>query len=163
MYNTQFKVKYNDIEQELINKLKEEQDDYNYSTQDVLDICNKLYRDELLTVFGLDYLDDDKLNQSMTYIYDVMIKNEQFKQIVVDMEEQYFKEFITNQEKQDSIRQVILISLFSQHIFHILHKCICQQIETGTIDAMLVAELRHHSVLLLENQLKIDFASLSPF
>lgn len=149
MYNTQFKVKYNDIEQELINKLKEEQDDNDYSTQDVLDICNKLYRDELLSVFGLDDLDDDKLNQSMNYVYDMMIKNEQFKQLVVDMEEKYFKEFITNQEKQDSIRQVILISLFSQHIFHIIHKCICQQIETGTIDDILIAELR--------------FASLSPF
>ena len=59
-YNTQFKVKYNDIEQELIHKLKnktpeeyEENSDeeHEYSTQDVLDICNKLYRDELLSVF----------------------------------------------------------------------------------------------------------------
>jgi hypothetical protein len=156
MYNTQFKVKYNDIEQELINKLKEEQDDNDYCTQDVLDICNKLYRDELLSVFGLDDLDDDKLNQSMNYVYDTMIKNEQFKQLVVDMEEKYFKEFITNQEKQDSIRQVILISLFSQHIFHIIHKCICQQIETGTIDDILIADVRHNLIDLLENQFKFD-------
>lgn len=159
MYNTQFKVKYNDIEQELIYKLKANNtinDDndieidsvYEYSMQDILDICNKLYRDELLSVFGLDDLDDDKLNQSMTYVYDIMIKNEQFKQIVLDMEQQYFKEFIEeedNKEKQESIRQLILITLFSQQLFHTMHKCICQQIETGAIDDTLIAELRKHS------------------
>ena len=26
-----------------------------YSYQDILDVCNKLYRDELLSVFGLEY------------------------------------------------------------------------------------------------------------
>lgn len=154
MYNTQFKVKYNDIEQELTNKMKNtKDDDYEYSMQDVIDICNKLYKDELLSVFGLDEFDDCKFNQCMIHIYDIMMKNDQIKQIILNMEAGIMNEihFNNTQQIQDSIRQVILLGLFSQNIFYIFHKCICQQIETGTIDDELIDDLRIHSIDLLKN------------
>jgi len=176
MYNTQFKVKYNEIKEELTWKLKNKTSEelqnnpdpeYEYTSQDVLDICNKLYRDELLSVFGLDNLDDEKIVYGMKYIYDIMMTNEKFKEIINDTEEVIFQEFIKNgeinndeqqkndeknKEKKESIRQIILISLFSEHIFYIFHKCICQQIELGIIDNELLVELRKHSADLFKDQ-----------
>ena len=169
MYNTQFKVKYNDIEQELMNKLKNktseeykentddpEVNEHEYSSQDVLDICNKLYRDELLSVFGAKDLMDDKIDKGINYVYDIIITNEKFKKLICDMEKIYIDEFYKNEElnfeKQDCVKQLVLISLFSQYLFHITHKCICQQIELGRIDDTLLDEFRHLSVDLLKNQ-----------
>ena len=41
----------------VINKMHPENEEYQYqySPQDVLDICNKLYRDELLSAFELEF------------------------------------------------------------------------------------------------------------
>jgi len=165
MYNTQFKVKYNDIEQELMNKLKNKTSEeykenpnkeHEYSSQDVLDICNKLYRDELLSVFGAKDLMDDKIDKGMNYVYDIIITNESFKQLIKEIENLYNDEFYKNEElnfeKHDCVKQLVLISLFSQYLFHITHKCICQQIELGRIDDTLLDEFRHLSVDLLKNQ-----------
>lgn len=169
MYNTQFKVKYNDIEDELLHKLKvktpqeyEENSDeeHEYSTDDVIDICNKLYRDELLSVFGAEDLTDDKIDKGMIYIYDIMMKNDKFKETINEManlsSNQFLKDEEITSEKLESLRQLILISLFSQHLFHITHKCICQQIEVGIIDDELLVELRKHSVDLLKNSFGVN-------
>ena len=164
-YNTQFKVKYNDIEQELIHKLKDKtpeqyqenpDEEHEYSTQDVLDICNKLYRDELLSVFGAEDLTDDKIDNGMKYINNIMMTNENFKQIIEEIANLTVNEFDKNQtfsdEQKESLKQLILIGLFSQNIFYITHKCICQQIEVGTIDDNLLVELRKYSVNIFKNQ-----------
>jgi len=165
MYNTGFKVKYNDIEQELINKLKNKtseeykentDNEHEYSSQDVLDICNKLYRDELLSVFGAKDLMDDKIDKGINYVYDIIITNESFKQIINEIEKLYNDEFYKNEEsnfeKQDCVKQLVLISLFSQYLFHITHKCICQQIELGRIDDTLLVDFKQLSVELLKKQ-----------
>lgn len=167
-YDTHFKVKYNDIEQELINKLthktpKEPEenpdDEYEYSSEDVNDICNKLYRDEFLSVFGAEDIMDDKIDNGMNYVYDIMMKNEKFKQIVDEIIILTLKEINTNQEfnseHHESLKQLILISLFSQNLFHITHKCICQQIEVGVIDDELIDELIKLFVELCQNQLRV--------
>jgi hypothetical protein len=163
MYNTGFKVKYNDIETELIHNLKntkkyfnknidnnDDTDQYEYSEQDVLDICSKLYRDEILSVFNIDEFSDEKINSGMKYVYKIMMMNEKFKKLINDLEEIYFREFIENKQnitkKQENIREIILMTLFSQHVFYITHKCICQQIELGIIDEDLLVELRQNLV-----------------
>ena len=165
MYNTIFNVKYNDIQQELIYKLKNKtpedykensDEEYEYSTDDVLDICKKLYIDELLSVFYLEDLDSEKINEGMKYIYDIMMTNTKFKQIITDMEEICFTKFIKNDEEKESIRKLILISLFSQDLFYILHKCICQQMEVGNIDDELLVEIRKHSIDLIKNNFGVN-------
>lgn len=164
-YNTQFKVKYNDIEKELIHKLKnktpqdyEENSDeeYEYSNQDVLDICNKLYRDELLSVFQAEDVTDNNFEQGINYVYDILLTNNSFKEIIDEMTNYTTNEFDKNKtfshEQHDSLKKLMLISLFSQNLFHITHKCICQQIEVGIIEEELLVELKKHSVDLLKNQ-----------
>ena len=155
MYKTDFQVKYYNIEKELIDKLNTKNpetnsdEEYEYSNQDVLDICNKLYRDELLSVFGAEDLSDDKLDKGMSYVYEIMMINDLFKEIINEMETTLINGFIKNDniipDKQESLRQLILISLFSQHLFHITHKCICQQIELGVVDNDLLVELKTNS------------------
>jgi len=156
-YNTQFKVKYNDIKEELINKLKQKtSEEHEYSIEDVLDICNKLYIDELLSVFNIEDLNDDKIDNDIKYIYNIMMTNENFNLIINEMLILNTNEFDKNKEftseQQENLKQLVLTSLFSQHLFHITHKCICQQIETGLIDNELLVELRKYSIDLLKNK-----------
>lgn len=163
MYNTQFKVKYKNIEQELIHNLKNKIPDdpnvneYEYTSEDVLDICNKLYRDEFLSVFGAEDITDDIIDKGIKYVYDIMINNTKFKEIIDELSKFGINQFIKNEEisneKTESIKQLLLLILFSQNIFYITHKCICQQIELGTIDDDLLVELRNNSIDLLKNNL----------
>lgn len=171
MYNTQFDVKYNDIETELIEKLNNKETT-NYNLEDVSDICSKLYRDELMSVFDVHFILDDKLDQGMKNIYKIMIKNEKFKQITDDLINAYLLEFIKTKECEEEeeevvltqkqevkqleqyqqVRQLVLLILFSQNIFYITHKCICQQMEQGTINDDLLVSLKQKSTeLLLSN------------
>jgi hypothetical protein len=89
-----------------------------------------------------------------------MMQNEHFKKMICCLEETYFQNFIKNQEigfeKQDSIRQLILIILFSQQVFYITHKCICQQIELNIIDEDLLVELRNKTMELLLLNININ-------
>ena len=175
MYNTQFKVKYNDIETELVEKLNNKETT-EYNLEDVSDICSKLYRDELMTVFDVHNIFDDKLDQGMKNIYQIMIRNEKFKQITDDLINAYLQEFIKTTEREregeeeekeeiqtqkqvvelleqeQQIRQLVLLILFSQNIFYITHKCIYQQMEQCTINDDLLVILKQKSTeLLLSN------------
>ena len=161
MYNTKFKVKYYDIEKELLSNINVVQ--CQYSPEDVFDICNKLYRDELLSVFELEYFEDDNMNEMIKNVYNTLMINVEFKKIIDEMLQLCFKDFFLDKmediplnlkkEKEDSIKkQIILTTLFSQHLFYITHKCICQQLELGTIDNDLLVELKTHSIDIFTNQ-----------
>ena len=164
MYNTKFQVKYYNIEKELLSKINVvEEYQYQYSPQDVLDICNKLYRDELLSVFELEYFEDDKMNEMIKNVYNTLMINIEFKKIIDEMLQFCFKDFVLDKiediplnlkkENEESIKkQIILTTLFSQHLFYITHKCICQQLELGTIDNDLLVELKTHSIDIFTNQ-----------
>lgn len=156
MYNTQFKVKYNDIKEELTHKLKSPEDketsdeDYAYTIDDIIDICDKLYRDELLSVFDAEDIMDDKVDKGLRYVYDIMMKNEKFKEIIDEITRLYISDDVSL-EQQETMKQIIIISLFSQQLFHIMHKCICQQFNTGEIDDPLLVELKTKHCLDIHN------------
>ena len=158
MYNTQFDVKYNDIETELIEKLNNTETT-EYNLEDVSDICSKLYRDELMTVFDVNFILDDRIDKGMKNIYEIMMANSNFKQLAYDLKETYFEEFIQPQKKGEAdkteaaeadqekqVRQLLLMILFSQNVFYITHKCICQQIELNTINDDLLVTLKQKCI-----------------
>jgi hypothetical protein len=150
MYNTQFKVKYYDIKEELTMKLKCETEEYEYSVDDVEDICNKLYRDELLSVFWAENFMDDKLDNGLNYVYETMMKNDKFKAIIDELTRIY--EVVDGALAEEGrLDQLITISLFSQPMFHITHKCICQQLDKNEIDDYLLVELKTKSRLDIPN------------
>jgi hypothetical protein len=179
MYNAEFNVKYHDIENELVLKLKNKtvgenlsenldknldensDEEYEYDNQDVLDICDKLYRDELLSVFYAENMLDDKIEKCMEYIYHKLMLNPDLMSIINDMKNiLYLDELtqnltITEENKNnldENIRNIVLYTLFSQNVFYITHKCICQQLCGGIIDNELLVELRKHTVNVLTNK-----------
>jgi hypothetical protein len=177
MYNTQFRVKYNIIERELLSKLRNketktqenqkeddntkvndnttEEDEYDYNEQDVLDICDKIYRDELLSVFRAEDLEDLIIGEIMNNVYNEIIKNPKFDEFIFEIETMYFKEFIENENnkhRRKNLKQIILTSFFSQKLFHLVHKCICQQLETLMIDDNLLNELKEQAFKLFDKE-----------
>jgi hypothetical protein len=170
-YNTQFKVKYREIEEELCLKLKDKTEaEYNensdeeneYTSEDVIDICHKLYIDEFISVFNCENIVDDKIDLGMKYVFEQMCLNIEFNNIVEEMTQIVLKTFLLddiNSEQYNQrfaeIKQLITLILFSQNIFHITHKCICQQFKTGTIDDGLLVQLKSHSLEYLKKQYPI--------
>ena len=172
MYDTNFIVKYHDIQEELdlILKKDNEVDHYQYSSQDILDICNKLYRDELCSVFYAEDIMDDKIDKGMKTVFDIMLVNPDFKAIIDKMKELLLLRESKNLELElelesesdtvnlesvnldtinlDTINLEILLTLFSENIFYITHKCICQQITTGHIDTDLLEILNQNTTFI---------------
>jgi hypothetical protein len=141
MYDTQFKVKYYEIEQELLTKCEKNQES-EYTKEDVLDICDKLYKDELISVFLGNTNEEiydliiDNINDNIKELYNTILVNTQFKQLIEEVSETCF-------EKKETINYIVLFALFSHQLFHLTHKCICQHLETGIIDATLFFQLKH--------------------
>ena len=158
MYNTQFDVKYNDIETELIEKLNN-METTEYNLEDVSDICSKLYRDELMTVFDVNFILDDRIDKGMKNVCEIMMANSNFKQLAYELKETYFEEFIQPHKKgeadqteaaeadqEEQVRRLLLMILFSQNVFYITHKCICQQIELNIINDDLLVTLKQKCI-----------------
>ena len=155
MYNTGFEVKYHDIMEELTYKLKNNPDNkeedcvYEYTSQDILDICDKLYMDELCSVFYSEDILDDKIDRGMKYVFEKMLDNQEFKIFFNKMKDSYFNETfvdleLTEEEKQtlrNNSHTMVILNLFSKEFFYITHKCICQQINTGVIEPSLIDKL----------------------
>ena len=155
MYNTGFEVKYHDIMEELTYKLKNNPDNkeedcvYEYTSQDILDICDKLYMDELCSVFYSEDILDDKIDRGMKYVFEKMLDNQEFKIFFNKMKDSYFNETfvdleLTEEEKQtlrNNSHTIVILNLFSKELFYITHKCICQQINTGVIEPSLIEQL----------------------
>ena len=154
MYDTNFIVKYHDIQEELdlILKKDNEVDHYQYSSQDILDICNKLYRDELCSVFYAEDIMDDKIDKGMKTVFDIMLVNPDFKAIIDKIKalihlknKDYVKESINLETSELETAELetleIIFILFSENIFYLTHKCICQQITTEHIDNEIIKTL----------------------
>lgn len=152
LYNTNFEVKYHTIKHELLDKLEQslKQDfhitdgininDFGYNKEDVLNICEKLYRDELLSVLGINNFLEDQMLESMNCAYNVIITNSKFNLIVAEITNKLKQEFIDYEETE--LNDILLIGLFSENVFYITHKCIYQHIQLNTIDDILLIDLR---------------------
>jgi hypothetical protein len=155
-YNTNFKVKYHDIQEELLLKLKDKDDnnndinnekdeEYKYTTTDIIAICNKLYCDELASVFFAQNILDDKIDIGIKEILEkIMVENVDFKQIILDI-----NHYLKWDGSINCSDYYVFMILFSQDIFWITHQCICQQLTTNTIEKPLLEILRKHTVEIL--------------
>lgn len=127
-YNTSFNVKYFDIEQELLGTSNGSDDAY---TQDDVElVCCKLYQDEIMSVFGMETFDADKMDMHLNALYDVFETNESFMLMLRDVD-----------NGKGQIRLLFCL-LFSQEVFHIMHKCVCEQLNKHVIDDVLLQSLK---------------------
>lgn len=168
MYNTDFKVKYYEIETELTTKYDNEPDG-EYTKQDIFDVCNKLYNDELSTVFYAENVYDEKIDKGIHSILENMMKNVEFASIIDDAKRRLFLDLKpeTNEELEETEEteeteekkrlefnsvHIILIIMFSKHLFYLTHKCICQQLVSGTVDSELLMTLKNELIMFLNKQ-----------
>jgi len=155
MYNTDFIVKYHDIREELLAKINNNSSQ-EYTETDIQDICSKLYRDELTSVFFAENITDDKIDQGIKEVLQQMFKNPDFNCIINELR-LIFLNFMdinyidSNSNDSKNLDFIIFITLFSDKNFYIMHKCICQQLLLGTIDNDLLTELKKHALESIEN------------
>lgn len=157
-YNTKLIVKYYGIEQELLAKCKANNES-EYTEQDVLDICDKLYRDELLSAFS-DNTDIanlnieetlDQINVSFKKLYYENLIHTEFKELIDCISNTCFEELIKDNSTKDTIEQIVLTGLFSHQLFHLAHTCICQQLDLGKIEIASFNMLKQSALKLFLN------------
>jgi len=145
MYNSSFIVKYHDIQEELLEKNKTS---LVYDDEDILNVCDKLYRDELSSVFYADDILDDKIDQGYQFVYNKLMLNQQFKSIISEMKKIIIDKNISYDnfgkevnEQNDNYEFFIVLTLFSKDLFYLTHKCICQQFTLEIIEDDLLSQL----------------------
>ena len=139
MYNTQFIVKYKEIEQELIIKC-DAQISLEYSKDDVFDICKELYQHELLSVFSASGIEDNNISDCILSIWLLLKTNQEFIKIFEVYKQKYFAIY------EDDI---VFTSLLNYDFFYIIHKCVCEKIKKGNIEKDTLEQFRHAT---LENK-----------
>ena len=131
---------------------EDDEADIEYTIDDVHTICNKLYHDELLSVFGVDTINDENMDKGIKQVIEKMIENDNFRQLLEEIKRALIDiTTLTNTSSDlDNIRKnleyVIFITLFSQHVFYVTHKCICQLYTVGQLSPELYVQLRDKTI-----------------
>jgi len=137
-------------------KEDEEEEDIEYTMEDVHLICEKLYRDELLSVFEVETINDGNMDAGIKKVIEKMIENPKTKKMLEDIKHDLvdFSSFTGTPTEMENIRRnadyIIFITLFSQHIFYITHICVCQLFTTNDIDDELVNFLKERMINLFK-------------
>jgi hypothetical protein len=132
---------------------EEDEEEVEYTKEDVHLICEKLYRDELLTIFKEGVEDVDACIKN---VIEHIINNKTFKQLLEDIKLAVIdvdKFTGTPTEIETFTRNseyLILITLFSQQIFHITHKCLCQLFTIGDLEMDLANKLKEKTISLFK-------------
>lgn len=171
-YNIEFEVKYNTIREELLDKINlntQANIKSEYNEEDIFSICTNLYQHELIQVFYASSLLDDKIDKGIQYIYDNWLsKYEPFIEILNNSKKYLFNCNIDKNDNENSysltstqkenlennLSYFLLLMLFSENLFYLTHKCICQLIsKNNTIELSLLDELS----LQLEKMMQTKF------
>jgi hypothetical protein len=156
LVNEKVKEVTNNVNEEPTSNEEEDDEDIEYSMDDVHIICEKLYRDELLSVFGVDSINDENMDKGIKRVIEKMVDNENFRQLLEDIKKDLvdFSTFTGTPTEMENIRRnsdyIIFITLFSQHVFYITHKCICQLFTNDNIDPELMIRLKEKTLHLFK-------------
>lgn len=131
------------------------QEDYKYTRKDITYICEKLYRDELLEVFGAETIDDPKMDEGIKAIFEALIKNEEFKTFLVEMNGLISDPNTAKTETElanlkRNTDYLIFITLFSQKMFYLTHRCLCQMLTLGHVEADMMELLKQRTLKLFQ-------------
>ena len=150
-------VKEEPIKEEVVKKEDDEEDeDIEYTMEDVHLICEKLYRDELLSVFEVETINDGNMDAGIKKVIEKMVENPKTKKMLEDIKKDLvdFTSFTGTPTEMENIRRnadyIIFITLFSQHIFYITHICVCQLFTINDIDDELVNLLKERMINLFK-------------
>ena len=149
-YNIEFDVKYYNIEKELIenkNSIDLESETKAYDIEDIHCICDKLYMDELSSVFYAENVLDDNIDKGIEYISLLMLQNEDFLKVINDIKHILMLNNNNisnrNEDYDSNANYIIVLASFNYCVFHIMHKCIVEQLTTGKINNELLVQLKN--------------------
>jgi len=134
---------------------EDEEEDYKYNRKDVTYICEKLYRDELLSAFGAESIDDPAMDTGIKTIFEALINNEEFKQFLSEMNALLLDPSTAKTETElanlkRNTDYLIFITLFSQQSFYLTHKCLCQMLTLGHVEADMMEQLKQRSLKIFQ-------------
>ena len=113
-YDLELLVKYKNIEEELIEKFNNNEEDLGYTKEDVYQICDELYKYELLSFFKVNAIQDKKVQYSLSDIWKKINNYPNFIKVI-----EKYKEKITLMDAEQTF-----ILMFNYSLFYYLHPCI---------------------------------------
>jgi hypothetical protein len=123
-------------------------EDLEYTLEDVQIICDKLYRDELLSVFNVTSTEDEKMDTGIKASIERLIDNKDFRDFMEDVKIQLidFENFVGNPAEMENMKRnseyLIFITMFSQKLFYLTHICLCQLFTVNEIDPELLLKIK---------------------
>ena len=129
----------------------DEETEYKYTRKDITYICEKLYRDELLSVFDAESIDDPKMDEGIKAIFEALIKNEEFQSFLVEMNGLLSDPSTAKTETElanlkRNTDYLIFITLFSQQTFYLTHKCLCEMLTLGHVTPEMMDQLKQRTL-----------------
>ncbi len=130
----------------------DDDEEYEYTLDDVYTICEKLYRDELLSVFNVQSISDENIDAGIKAAIEQMIDNESFRKLLDDIKVNLidFDNFAGTPEELENMKRnseyLIFISLFSQKLFYLTHICLCQLFTVGEISPELLSKIKEKTI-----------------
>ena len=125
----------------------DDQEDYKYTREDISYICDKLYRDELLSVFDADSLEDPKMDAGIKMVFEHLIKHDEFIQFLEELSPKVMdKSKVKTEQEQFNFKRntdyLIFITMFSHQLFYLTHQCICKMLVNEHVGDELIGELK---------------------
>jgi hypothetical protein len=125
----------------------DDQEDYKYTREDIAYICDKLYRDELLSVFDADSLEDPKMDAGIKMVFEHLIKHDEFIQFLEELSPKVMdKSKVKTEQEQFNFKRntdyLIFITMFSHQLFYLTHQCICKMLVNEHVGDELIGDLK---------------------
>ena len=127
-YNTKYVCKYKNNDE--INNYKQLMKTKNNDIDIDIDIESELYRLDLLKIFKIDNYNDNNITFTIDKIYDLFIENNQNTSI------KRFRKILNKASQlfMSTDEKFGLTILYSYEYLDRAHKCICELIQTNTIN-----------------------------
>ena len=127
-YNTRYDCKYKNNDE--INNYKKIMKTKNTDIDIDIDIESEIYRLDLLKIFQIDNYNDNNITSTIDNIYDNFIENNQNTSI------KRFRKILNKASQlfMSTDEKFGLTILYSYEYLDSAHKCICELIQTNTID-----------------------------
>ena len=151
MYNTNIVVKYKDIANDLLAKInnsnQDKDDEEGYTEDDVETICERLYHEEFLAVFDAKDFIDDKIDNEMKELKELLYNNDKFNNMVNECLVKHKRDY-EKEPKFDitMFKDGIFYSMFSYSFFDTSHKIVCQLMETEDFDETLLEPIKQYII-----------------
>ena len=132
--------------------------DYEYTEEDVKEICQTIYQTELCKAFHVETYLDESINLVMQKVFEELFsQNNKFIGLLYKVRKTYSGDDFNDLEDSDddseeinSFNNFLFCMLFSYDLFHVMHKAICEQLTQGSISDDILDELYNEICLVFE-------------